>query len=245
MKCAAFLAVVLIVVPGGLAAKQQQTQVFVLGSIGALHEKSEAFRYETLDRVIKAIRPDVMLLEVTPDELAAKLDTKGRPEYPNVVWPILRTPGAPSAVAMEAAQPLYAQLTGEGARIMSDFAKQRPIAHAALSAYTTAVTDALLQHWQTVADTQDEVTDLHALTRNRLAASLLPAGDALQVRWDRGMMAAVRQTIAENPGKRVLVLGTHRNRFMFVDTLRPLSGTTLVDMNRWLLANGFGRKSAP
>jgi hypothetical protein len=59
------------------------------------------------------------------------------------------------------------------------------------------------------------------------------------------MMAAVRQTIAENPGKRVLVLGTHRNRFMFVDALRPLSGTTLVDMNRWLLANGFGRKSAP
>jgi hypothetical protein len=239
MKPTGLLAVILT-----LATATQQTEVFVLASIGSLHDQVDGFRYRTLDQVIRAIRPDVMVLEVTPDELAERRDTKGRPEYPNTVWPMLKEPGAPRAYAMEAGQPLYRELIGEGERIWSEFARQQPGINAALTAYTAAVTDVLLQHWKTAADTHDELTDLHARARYHLVASLFPAGQALQTRWDRVMLDAVRQAIAENPGKRVLVLGTHRNRFMFVDGLNALSGTTVVDMNRWLLTNKFGEASA-
>jgi hypothetical protein len=240
MKQAGLLAIILALGSGPVTATQQ-TDVFVLGSIGSLHDKVEGFGFGMLDRVIRGIRPDVMVLEVTPDELANRRDTKGRPEYPNVVWPMLRQPGAPRAYAMEAGQPLYRELIGEGDRIWREFARRRPDVNSALTAYTAAVTDVLLQHWKTAADTQDELTDLHARARYRLVASLFPAGQAFQARWDRVMVEAVRQAIAENPGKRVVVLGTHRNRFMFVDALRNVSRTTVVDTNRWMLANGFGR----
>jgi hypothetical protein len=243
MKQAGWLTVVLTLAACG-PASAQQTEVFVLASIGSLHEKVEGFRYQTLDRIIRAIRPDVMILEVTPEELAERRDTKGRPEYPNVVWPMLTRAGAPRAYAMEAGQPLYAALVRDGDRIWSEFARQQPDVNAALTAYTAAVTDVLLQHWKTAADTQDELTDLHARARDRLIGSLFPAGQELQARWDKVMVDAVRQAIAENRGKRVLVLGTHRNRFMFVDALRTFSGTTVVDMNRWLLANTFDEASA-
>lgn len=240
MKRAGLLAIILALDLGPLAATQQ-ADVFVLASIGSLHGKVEGFGFGMLDRVIRAIRPDVMVLEVTPEELANRRDTKGRPEYPNVVWPMLREPGAPRAYAMEAAQPIYSELIGEGDRLWSEFARRRPDVDSALAAYTAAVTDVLLRHWRAAADTQDELTDLHARARYRLVASLFPAGQAFQTRWDRGMVEVVRQAVAENPGKRVMVLGTHRNRFMFVDTLRNLSGATVVDTNRWMLANGFGR----
>jgi hypothetical protein len=239
MKHAALLALSLTVASVG-PTTTEQTEVFVLASIGSLHEKVEGFRYRALDEVIRAIRPDVMVLEVTPEELVERRDTKGRPEYPNVVWPMLAKPGAPRAYAMEAGQPLYAELTSGGERIWSEFSRQRPDVNAALTAYTAAVTNALLQHWKTAADTQDDITDLHARARYRLVSSLFPSGQAFQDRWDQVMLEVVRRAIAENPGKRVIVLGTHRNRFMFVDMLRNLSGTTVVDMNRWLRTNGFG-----
>lgn len=226
------------------AATTQDTEIFVLGALGALHEKEESFRYETLDRVIRAIKPDVMLLEVTPEELAGRLETKGRSEYPNVVWPMLGQAGAPKVYAMEAAQPLYGELINEGNRIWGDFAKQRNVESSALTAHSDATTDILLAHWKSAADTQDEATDALADARNRLIAELLPTGAALQVRWDRVMVDVVRKAIAENPGKRVLVLGSHRNRFMFVDVLREVPGTRLVDMKGWMVANGFGRDPA-
>jgi hypothetical protein len=238
MKWAGLLAVAMTLTTVGSTATQQ-TQLFVLASIGSLHEKVGGFRHRTLDQVIRAIRPDVMVLEVTPEELAERRDTKGRPEYPNVVWPMLKEPSAPRAYAMEAGQPLYGELVREGDRIWSEFARERPDANSALTTYTAGVTDVLLQHWKSAADAHDELTDLHAQARYRLVASFFPAGQAFQARWDHVMVEVVRHAIDENPGTRVLVLGTHRNRFMFVDKLRTHAGAIVVDMHRWLIANGF------
>jgi hypothetical protein len=74
---ASVLAIILALGSGPLTATQR-TDVFVLGSIGSV----DGFRFRTLDRVNRAISPDVMVLEVTPDEPDNRRGTKGRPEYP-------------------------------------------------------------------------------------------------------------------------------------------------------------------
>lgn len=158
MRHTALLVVAFVAAATGAGATQD-TEVFVLGALGALHEKVDRFPYETLGLIIRAIDPDVMLLEVTPEELAGRLDTKGRPEYPNVVWPFLKEGAVPRTYAMEAGQPLYGELTREGDRIWRDFANQHPRESAALTAYDSAAAHVLLAHWRSVADTQDDVTD--------------------------------------------------------------------------------------
>jgi len=65
--------------------------------------------------------------------------------------------------------------------------------------------------------------------------------DSVQAQWDMAMVDAVKSAIAEKGGKRILVLGSYRNRYMFVDQLRGTNGAQLVDMKNWLEANGFGR----
>jgi hypothetical protein len=222
-------------------ATAQETEVFVLGALGSLHEREESFDFATLDRVIRRIAPDVVLLEVTPEELAGKVETRGRPEYPRVVWRMLGGDGAPRPFAMEAGQPLYGELTSDAAQLWNGFAKDRPTENAALTAYSNATTDVLVAHWKSPADTQDEATDALARARHTLRAALLPAGEAIQVRWDRVMVDVARKAIAEHPGTRVLVLGSYRNRFMFVEALRDLPGVKLVDSHDWMAANGFGR----
>ncbi len=221
-------------------AAAEDTELFILGALHGLHEQESSFGYDELDRVVKAIKPDVMLLEVTPQELAGKLDTKGRPEYPKVVWPMLTAEG-PKAYAMEAGQPLYGELTGDASKRFADFKQQFPAEDAALTAHSKATSEVLLAHWQSVADTQDGATDVLARARASLTAALVPASVAGQRRWDAAMVEATQKALAENPGKRVLVLGSYRNRYMFVDELAEIKGVQLIDMKAWLEANGFAR----
>jgi hypothetical protein len=47
----------------------------------------------------------------------------------------------------------------------------------------------------------------------------------------------MRRAIQENPGSRVLIVGTFRNRFMLEDALREMPGVTVVDVEAWLEAN--------
>lgn len=223
-----------------IPAAAKDSEVFVLGALHALHEKEDGFGYDTLDRVIRAIKPDVILLEVTPGELTGKLETRGRPEYPKVIWPMLGT-GGPKPYAMEAGQPLYGELTGDAAKRWGAFEKESPAEDAALDAYSKATSDMLLAHWKSVADTQDEATDALGRARSRLNAALVPGADPGQARWDGTMVDVAKKAIAENSGKRVLVLGSYRNRFMFVEELGKVKGAKLVDMKGWLGANGFGR----
>jgi hypothetical protein len=241
MRFRVLVAAVLVTAPTG-TLRAQDTEIFVLGALGALHEQEESFPYETLDRVIRGIKPEVLLLEVTPEELAGRVDTKGRPEYPKVVWPFLRAAGTLKVYAMEAAQPHYGELVGEGTRIFGEFAKQRPGENAALTAYTGAATDMLIAHWKSPADTQDEATDALSEARYGLIAGLLPEAHPFQKRWDSVMVDVARKAVTAHPGTRVLLIGSFRNRFMFTKALDNLPGIKVGDMKAWLDANGFGRQ---
>jgi hypothetical protein len=237
------IATALVLWPGG-APPVRDTEVFVLGALGALHEREPGFTFETLSLVVQRIDPEVILLEVTPDELAGRLATKGRPEYPRVVWPLLEQPDPPKVYPMEAGQPLYDEMARTAEPVWSAFARDRAEDNAALTAYTEAATNALLAYWRSPSDTQDDATDALARARYQLRAALLPAGHVVQLRWDSVMVDAAAKAIAAHPGARVLVVGSFRNRFMFVEALRPLPGVRIVNMHGWLRDNGFGREPA-
>ena len=221
-------------------ASAKDAEIYVLGALHALHEQEESFGYAELERVIEAIKPEVLMLEVTPEELAGKLETKGRPEYPKVIWPLLGRSNV-MAYAMEVGQPLYGKLTGDAGGRWGEFKKNFPAEDSALSAHSTATSNVLLAHWKSVADTQDEATDALGRARVHLSGAMAAGTDPVQVQWDAAMVEAVKSAISENAGKRILVLGSYRNRYMFVEQLRGTKGTELVDMRSWLNANGFGR----
>jgi hypothetical protein len=218
-------------------APKPSAEVFVLGALGALHEREASFGFRDLDRAIRAIDADVIVLEVTPDELSERADTRGRPEYPRVVWPLLERVEPPTPYAMEPGPSLYDEINVEGAAILSEFAKNQPEANAALQAWTEATTNALLAYWTSPASTQDETTDEMSRARHALRGGLIPRAGRLQQRWDSAMVGTVRRAIQENPGSRVLIVGTFRNRFMLEDALREMPDVTVVDVEAWLEAN--------
>lgn len=235
---AAFALVFATAIPSARAAAP--AEVYIVGALHSLHEQEASFTYDDLGKVIAAIKPEVMLLEVTPEELAGKLETKGRPEYPKVIWPMFKE-GGPTSYAMELGQPLYGEVTSKATRQFEAFKRDRPSEHKALSEFGKGAEGILLAHWKGVADVHDKTTDILAGARASLNAALLPESASGQTLWDGAMVDAVRKAILAHPGKRILVLGSYRNRFMFVEALSGAPGANLVEMKPWFEANGFGR----
>jgi hypothetical protein len=213
-------------------ARQPADGVYVLAAIQRLHEREPAFGYDHLRCILDAVRPDVVVLEVRPDEAAERKDTQGRPEYPKVVWPWLAEHPLP-VISMEPGGKAFAEMTGAAGAMFAAFDKEQPAAAAYMGSLRKSLSTALLAHWSHPADAHDRVTaDLvraEALAQAELGG---PQFEKSQAAWDGFMVARAREAIAANPGKRVLVLASYRNLDAFREGLK--GEPRLVDIEPWL-----------
>lgn len=213
--------------------------VYVVGALHRLHEEEPGFDFRALESILDAVRPQVLVLEVRPDELEGRLETPGRPEYPAVVWPWIARHEV-ELVAMEPGGATFSRITGAaGAEIeafkardaagAADWARLRPAFETALKAY-----------WRHPADTQGQVTADLARAQAIGDGRLVGAGfEAVQAEWDDHMLAQARAAVRAHPGKRILVLGSYRNRAGLEAGLRPVAGARLVEVETWLRSLTF------
>jgi hypothetical protein len=214
------------------AASVPTDGVYVVGAIQRLHATEPSFTFDDLRRIIDVVRPDVLLLEVRPDELAERKETQGRPEYPAVVWPYLA--GHPAAaVAMEPGGKDFEAMTGAAGRRFEAFGKDEPEAAAYMTGLGRALSTVLQDHWRHPADAHDAVT-IDLVRAQGLAQAQLggPEFETGQAAWDGYMVDRARETIAAHPGKRILVLASYRNLGAFRAGLKREA--RLVDMEPWL-----------
>lgn len=216
------------------AAETAQPDIYIVGALHRLHETEDAFPYSELERIITAIQPDVLVLEVRPDELAERKDTPGRPEYPKVVWPLLARMSV-IATAMEPGEPLFGEIVNSASRLMSAFEKEKPADSSLLDAYDAALRTALTAHWSTAAHTHDRTTDDlmrgHYVIHNAVTGKTLAA---TQKRWDDYMVQQALAAARAHPGKRILVLASYKNRHLFEDAFKAAFPKRLVNMETWL-----------
>jgi hypothetical protein len=215
-------------------AGRHPPDVYVVGSLHDLHETEEAFGYATLQRIIETIRPDVLAMEVRPDEAAERKDTPGRPEYPKVVWPLLRQAPVES-VPLELGDPQFSRSVETFARQFAAFEQAEPSAAGWWSSYQSSLTTALHAHWRKPADTHDRVTE--DLARSYYLTQYAVLGGELkrlQEEWDEQMVQRACAAVRAHPGRKVLVLVSYRNRHRFLDAIRQFAPDRLVDMERWL-----------
>jgi hypothetical protein len=216
------------------AAASPPDGVYVVGAIQRLHATESSFSFDDLRRIIEAVRPEVLVLEVRPDELAERKETQGRPEYPAVVWPYLAAHPT-TALPMEPGGKVFEAMTGEAGRRFEAFAKEKPEADAYMTRLGRALSTVLQDHWRHPADAHDAVT-LDLVRAQGLAQAQLGGADfeSSQAAWDGYMVARTREAIAANPGKRILVLASYRNLEAFQAGLKGEG--RLVEMEPWLRA---------
>jgi len=207
--------------------------VLVVGALHALHDREPAFDYAGLRAAIVAFAPDVLVLEVRPDELAERKATPGRPEYPAVVWPLLAQMNV-DAVAMEPGGESFKAISGAASAAFEALRRRDPAGTAALSRLDSAAEEILLSYWRTAAQVQDATTA--TLTAGQQAAQIALAGPAFataQARWDAHMAVQTTAAVRAHPGKRVMVIGSYTNRAMLERAVQEASPGRTLDAARW------------
>lgn len=231
---------ILLLAFGSIKAFDADDRVVVIGALHGLHDREPAFGYERLRSAIVDFRPDVLVLEVRPDELAEKKPTPGRPEYPAVIWPLLAQMRV-ETVAMEPGGDLYKEITRQSGAAFAALKQRNPTGAAALTRLDEATDEALLAYWQQPGQAQDEKTA--AVAHGLQSAQFALAGPdfaAAQARWDGYMASQVREAVLDHPGKRVMVVASYRNRAMLDRVVREQAPQRIVDAQAWV-----GQAAAP
>lgn len=215
------------------SARAAADKVIVLGALHSLHSREKAFGYDELGATILAFAPDVLVLEVRPEELADRKPTPGRPEYPAVIWPLLAKMKV-SAVAMEPGGRIFDEITGEAGAAFGAFKQRDPTGAAALSRLDAAAEDVLLSYWQRPGQVQDEKTARLAVGLQAAQFALAgPAFAAAQARWDGYMAARVLQAVRANPGKRIMVIASYKNRAALEQAVHQAAPQRALNASAW------------
>ncbi len=180
--------------------------------------------------------PDVLVLEVRPDELAERKLTPGRPEYPAVIWPMLAEKRI-ETVAMEPGGKIFEEIAGKAGAAFDLLTKVNPDGAAALTRFESVGEEILLNYWNTAAHVHDGITA--SLASGVEAAQFAMAGPEFataQARWDNFMADQVLQSMRANPKKRIMVIGSYKNRALLEQAVREAVPQRIINASEWFEA---------
>ena len=237
MKSAVVLLVLMIVTTVfSLPARAAKSEVFVLATLYKRHESVAVYDLPTLRRIILAVKPEAVVLDVNPNELKEQKVHASKIEYPNVIFPLVKSENY-LAYAAEPAEPMFTEIVRAGTKAFGQFEKDSPEKSAAMKRYTADLYEALKFSWQPPADVNGALTDKLVSGKQALEVKFIEVFDENERRWNQHTTDVVLRAVKENPNKRVLVLIGIENCYWVRDALRNNKKINLIDMEQWLRTN--------
>lgn len=234
-QCLAAATLVVATITPALAA----SEVFLLGTLYKRHEQVPAYNVDTLVRIVEKVAPDVLVLDVTPDELRKRTVFPGKIEYTHGIFPLMDKRKFITYPA-EPAEPLFSEIVESVKSRIQQFDTEQPELSASFKRTEKNMYAMLGKHWSSAARVQDDATSETIDASARLYAEILgPVKKDADERWDKHTADMVKRAVSEHPGKRVLVLTGIRNRPLVQRNLQGDPAIKLVDMPAWLTQAGF------
>jgi hypothetical protein len=225
--------------PARLLAMEGRSEVFVVSTLYARHKQAPIYGLPVLRRVLDAVRPDVLVLDVTPTELRTRKVWPGKVEYSELIFPHLDATGV-VAYGSEPDEALFKQLTGSAGQSYKAFNEGNPQGAKALEALKGATYQALASTWASAADVNSDRTDRLVAALREIEEGLVGENAArVQAAWDRHHADRVLDAVRAHPAKRVLMLVGIESRYRVVRALQSADGIVLVRMEQWLRDAGL------
>lgn len=214
-------------------------EVFVISTLYARHKQVPTYDLATLRRLIASVKPDALVLDVTPTELRTRKVWHGKVEYTEVIFPYLDTTGV-AAYGSEPDEVLFKQLTGSVGQTYKAFNEQNPAGAKALDALKQATYQALATGWKSAADVNSDKTDRLVAALREIEEGLVGENVArVQKQWDEHHALRLLDAVRAHPGKRVLMLVGIESRYRVLQELRSAGAVQPVASEAWLRQAGL------
>lgn len=215
-------------------AQAPRSEVFVVATLYGRHAGTPAYGHDTLGAIIERVAPSAVVLDVSPRELRDQTVHPSKAEYPEVIFPLVRERRW-QAYAGEPDEPRFTEIVSRLGKSLAAFRESRPEAAALDRAHDEATYAALAEVWRTPAGVNGALTDHMLASRRRYQDHVAGPEVAEAWRlWNEHALSMVRRAVAENPGRRVLVLIGVENAGPLREALRRDSTLTLIDTEAFL-----------
>ncbi|MCO6511089.1 MAG: hypothetical protein J5I65_09875 [Aridibacter famidurans] len=211
------------------AFPQTETEVLVLSTLHQFHGKDNSFTFEKLSEIVESYRPDLIAVELTPDDLRTRKEQKTKVEYQKSIFPSADKIEA-KMVPMEPAEPKFSEIVGLIRASDSDLREAKPDAAESFSAYVEALYGYLFEYWDSALEVNSARTDAlfevkHAY-QNRLYGEKQEKGWEA---WNGHFLEKILEAARANKGSRILVTVGAEHSYWLRKKLGGREGIKLID----------------
>ncbi len=204
-------------------------KVMVLATLHQLHGQVDFYTFEDLTRILKRFSPEVLAVELTPQELKDRRPQPVKQEYPRSVYPLLDA--LPwEVVPLEPEEPLYSELVALGRRAVENLQRRSPDTLEHFGLYVNTLYQVLLRWWRSPAEVNSAETDRHMEIKHGYQSALF--GDDEKTgweRWNQHFLDRILEATARHPQGRMLVLVGVEHAYWLRQHLREQEGVALMD----------------
>ncbi len=206
-----------------------ETQVVVVCTLHQFHEEAPGYSYSDLKDAIERLHPDVLAVELTPTDLAARTTQKIKREYQNAVYPLLLQHNW-KAVAMEPEGELSRKLIAMIREAEGSFEGEFPQKSEVAELYSDTLFSYLRAHWHSAADVNSRWTDdayavKHAFQEKLYGPREVEAWEG----WNQHFLERIMEAARANPGARIVVTVGAEHGYWLREHLRQEQGVKLLD----------------
>lgn len=211
------------------AATAPPAQVAVLATLHQLHATTPGYSFEALGQIIERLQPDVLCVELQPDDLQRRPAEATKQEYPKIVYPLIDRHHY-RVYAMEPAEPVYSDILTPYIQAGHDFSLREPEQAEAFSRYSDGAYIGLQTYWTSPARVNDTVTDSVLRAKHELQQAMVGDGERIGwERWNQQFLGVILQAAKENPGRRIVVLVGAEHGYWLRGHLAQANGVQLLD----------------
>lgn len=212
------------------SAQVPPATVVVLATLHQMHADVPAYDNVALGRAIEALRPDVLCVELQPQDLTARPPEKSKQEYSAVIYPLIDRHHY-RVYAMEPAEPRYSAILAPYRANTAAFGQREPAHAEAFGKYIDGLYAALRAHWTSQAAVNDQATDTALRAKHVLQEALMGPGERAGWKaWNGHFLDVIQRAARENPGRRIVVTVGAEHGYWLREHLRDAPGVVLLDM---------------
>lgn len=204
-----------------------KTEVIVLATLHQFHDSVTGYDFGTLSEIIEVLEPDILAVELTPNDLTQRKEQKVKQEYQKSVFPLLKKPDY-VVIPLEPAEPKYTELLK--LKHEADSQKIEAEKEEAFANYVHALLDVLLQIWDSPAAVNSACTDSLLEAKHALQNEIY--GEKEQLGWDawnQHFLDVILQSAQEHSGKRLLILVGVEHGYWLRRRLKSHNAVNLLD----------------
>jgi len=205
------------------------TEVIVLSTLHQFHTKVPGYSFDELTHVIEALSPDVLAVELTASDLAARKPQATKQEYPRSVYGLLDR-HAYAVVPLEPSEPEFTRNVTLLRNAAFEFHEKTPEQERAFDTYAEALFAYLFARWDSAQTVNSPETDALFAVKHRYQDAIFPKDQAVAWNaWNEHFAKVVLEAALRFPGSRIVVLVGVEHAYWLRDRLRKQSSVRLLD----------------